>query len=72
MPTNVRFTKFEETLIRDKCISLNKSLVNFDKLGMRESVLIHILIQSLIDDIKVDNQGNLHIKVNKILNEKYE
>ena len=61
MATNVRLTTAEQEAIRQKAIEFNKILIRQGKQPMRDSELVHILIEEGIDLIEISNSGKLTI-----------
>jgi len=63
MATNVRLTKEEQRKIMEKSIEINKLLVNNNKAPLKESELIHKILELSITYAKVDNEGNIYLDV---------
>lgn len=63
MPTTVRLTDEEQEKIRKKCIDINKLLISKEKTPMRESELVHLILEKTITCVKVDKEGGIYIDV---------
>ena len=61
MPTNLRFSKKEEELLRKKCVEINKILVSREKAPLKESEVAHFLLENSIPYLKVNRDGELEI-----------
>ncbi len=62
MPTNVRLSKTEEKQAREKCIEINKILVNNGYPPVRESELIHKILEKTLPYVKANIKGEINIK----------
>jgi len=63
MPISIRLNEKEQELIRKKCIEINKKLVEKEKAPVRESELIHLVLEQSIQFAMVDKKGNLTIDI---------
>jgi hypothetical protein len=63
MPVTLRLTKDEQRKAELKCREINKILVNMERAPVQESDLLHILINKVIDKVKVDKRGDIHIEL---------
>jgi hypothetical protein len=61
MAKTVRLSDEEQELIRKKAVILNKKLMDKNKQPLRDSELVHAVIQLALDKIEVGNSGNLII-----------
>lgn len=61
MPESIRLTKVEQKQINSKCIELNKKLMSRDKMPIKESELVHILLEKSISCVRVDENGEIYI-----------
>ncbi len=63
MPATVRLNAEEEKALRNKCIEINKLLIKKEKMPLRESELIHIILEKTIRCVKLDQNGEVFIDV---------
>jgi hypothetical protein len=61
MATTFRLNREEQENIEKKCNELNKLLVNNGMKAMKESELLHIVIEIAIDRTKIDKDWNIVI-----------
>lgn len=61
MPKTLRLTDEEQEKIRTKSIELNKQLIMKDKAPIRESELVHLILEKTIKYVKADKNGELFI-----------
>jgi len=61
MPVTVRLTKDEEDQLRRKCIEVNKRLIAAEKKPIRESELVHYILNNAIKAIKINKDGTMFI-----------
>ncbi len=61
MPTNIRLTKSEQTMLRNKSIEINKVLIMSGHIPLQESEIIHWLLEECINKLKAGNSGELKI-----------
>lgn len=59
MVKSVRLNEKEQEILRKKAVALNKILINKNQQPVRDSELVHILIEKGIDLIEVGNSGNV-------------
>jgi hypothetical protein len=62
MVTAVRLTNNEQEALRKKCIEINKLLIKNNRMPMKESELIHEILEKSITYIQVDNKGEIYIE----------
>lgn len=53
----IRLTKKEEKLIQEKCIDFNKILINNNEVPIRDSELVHTILELSMRRIKIDKKG---------------
>lgn len=61
MAITVRMTDREQELLRKKCIELNKQLINKNLMPIKESELVHIILEQCIGNVQLTNSGNLKV-----------
>ncbi|MEB3766501.1 hypothetical protein FXN70_01890 [Acinetobacter sp. MD2] len=61
MVQSVRLNDKEQEMLRKKAVELNKVLIQKGQQPIRDSEVVHILIEHGIDLIEVGNSGNLII-----------
>jgi len=62
MPENVRITKEEDIKIHEKCIEINKILISSNRMPMRESELIHKILEIGLNKLKIDKNGEMYFE----------
>ncbi len=63
MPKTVRITDSEEKALNKKCVELNKALISKNKMPVRESELVHLILEIAIKNIRIDKTGEIYIDV---------
>lgn len=58
---NLRLTKTEDKLITQKCIEVNKVLVNNNHPPVKESELAHRVLSEALPKIRADRTGRIYI-----------
>ncbi|MDA0698062.1 MAG: hypothetical protein O2793_16900 [Proteobacteria bacterium] len=61
MAITVRMNDKEQELLRKKCIELNKQLINRNLMPIKESELVHIILEQCISNVQVTASGNLKV-----------
>ncbi len=61
MVQSVRLNDIEQEKLRKKAVELNKALIQKGQQPVRDSELVHILIEEGIDLIEINNSGKLTI-----------
>ena len=61
MVQSVRLNDMEQERLRKKAVELNKALIQKGQQPVRDSELVHILIEEGIDLIEISNSGKLTI-----------
>ena len=61
MVQSVRLNDMEQERLRKKAVELNKALIQKGQQPIRDSELVHILIEEGIDLIEISNSGKLTI-----------
>lgn len=59
MVTAVRLTKEEQEALRKKCIEINKLLIKANQMPLKESELVHKILEKSITCIDVNNKGEI-------------
>lgn len=59
MVTAVRLTREEQELLRKKCIEINKLLIKANQMPLRESELVHKILEKTMTCIDVNNKGEI-------------
>lgn len=62
MPATLRLTKEEQRKAELKCREINKILVNMERAPIQESELLHLVIDRVIERVKVDKRGDIFIE----------
>jgi hypothetical protein len=61
MAITVRMNDKEQELLRKKCIELNKQLINRSLMPIKESELVHIILEQCISNVQLTASGNLKV-----------
>ncbi len=61
MAITVRMNDKEQELLRKKCIELNKQLINRNLMPIKESELVHIILEQCISNVQLTASGNLKV-----------
>ena len=61
MAITVRMNDKEQELLRKKCIELNKLLINRNLMPIKESELVHIILEQCINNVELTTSGNLKV-----------
>ncbi len=61
MTTNVRLTVREQEALRKKAVSINQSLVKNGKQPLRDSTIVHFLLEEGLSRLEVGASGNMII-----------
>ena len=61
MVQSVRLNDLEQEKLRKKAVELNKALIQKGQQPVRDSELVHILIEEGIELIEINNSGKLTI-----------
>ncbi|CEI54778.1 MULTISPECIES: hypothetical protein [Acinetobacter] len=61
MVQSVRLNDAEQEKLRRKAVELNKALIQKGQQPVRDSELVHILIEEAIELIEINNSGKLTI-----------
>lgn len=62
MPTNIRLSKQEQEDLRKKAIEINKLLISKGKEPLKDSEIVHIILEKSITYVKVNKEGELYIE----------
>jgi hypothetical protein len=62
MVTAVRLTAHEQEWLRKKCIEINKLLIKNNKMPVKESELIHKILEKSISCVQINNSGEIYIE----------
>lgn len=61
MAKTVRLSEIEQEKIRKKAVEVNKKLVEQMKQPLKESELLHVIIEQAINRVEVTKSGNIII-----------
>lgn len=61
MAITVRMNDKEQEMLRKKCIDLNKQLINRNLMPIKESELVHIILEQCIANVELSASGNLKV-----------
>lgn len=61
MAITVRMNDKEQEMLRKKCIELNKQLINKNLMPIKESELVHIILEQCINKVELTASGNLKV-----------
>lgn len=64
MAITVRMSDKEQEMLRKKCIELNKLLINRNIMPIKESELVHIILEQCIDETELTTSGQIKV-INK-------
>lgn len=59
MVKSVRLNEREQEMLRKKAVELNKLLIQKGQQPIRDSELVHVLIEQGIELIEITNSGNI-------------
>lgn len=59
MTTSIRLTENEKELIRKKSIEINQKLISKGKQPLRDSQIIHEILEKALPKVQVGESGNL-------------
>lgn len=59
MTTSVRLNETEKELIRKKSIEINKKLISMGKQPLRDSQIVHEILEKALQKIEVGESGEL-------------
>lgn len=62
MASQLRLKEGEQERVRKKCIEINKLLVKSDKSPLKDSELIHIIIDLGLDMVEINRNGEVVLK----------
>lgn len=63
MATNVRLNDMEQEAIRKKCIEINKLLIGNNKEPLKDSELVHKILDLSITYAKVSTKGEIYLDI---------
>ncbi len=61
MATNVRLNDMEQEAIRKKCIEINKLLIQNNKEPLKDSELVHKILELSITYVRVNTKGDVFL-----------
>lgn len=61
MATNVRLNDMEQEAVRKKCIEINKLLIQHNKEPLKDSELVHKILELSITYVKMNTKGELFL-----------
>ena len=59
MPTNIRLTNAEQEAIRRKAVEVNKALVKLGQPPLRDSELVHKILEKSVPYVRVSASGEI-------------
>lgn len=63
MATNVRLSDKEQELIRKKCIEINKLLIKSNKEPLKDSEMVHKILELSIAYVNVNTKGEIFLDI---------
>lgn len=63
MAITVRMNDKEQELLRKKCIELNKLLINRNLMPIKESELVHIILEQCITETELTTSGQIKVMI---------
>lgn len=63
MPTTIRLTNAEQEAIRQKCIEINRLLVERGMPPMRDSELVHKILEKTVVYVQLEASGEVVIEI---------
>ena len=63
MAITVRMNDKEQELLRKKCIELNKQLINRNLMPIKESELVHIILEQCITETELTTSGQIKVMI---------
>ena len=61
MAITVRMSDKEQEMLRKKCIELNKLLINRNLMPIKESELVHIILEQCINETELTTSGQVKV-----------
>lgn len=61
MAITVRMSDKEQEMLRKKCIELNKLLINRNLMPIKESELVHIILEQCINETELTTSGQIKV-----------
>lgn len=61
MAITVRMNDKEQELLRKKCIELNKALINRNLMPIKESELVHLILEQCITETELTASGQIKV-----------
>ena len=61
MPATIRLSNSEQELIRQKAIEVNKSLIKHGKQPLKDSEIVHKILEKTVPYIQVNASGEIVI-----------
>lgn len=62
MAITVRLNDKEQEMLRKKCIELNKALINKGLMPIKDSELVHIVLDQCIEAVELSASGKIVVK----------
>lgn len=63
MPTTIRLTDKEQEDLRKKCIEINKLLIKDNRMPMKESELLHKILEKSITCVRIGVSGEVILDI---------
>lgn len=67
MAVTVRLNDKEQESLRKKCVELNKVLINKSLQPIKDSELVHIILEQAIDNVEISAHGKVVVRNSKDL-----
>lgn len=62
MAITVRLNDKEQEDLRKKCVELNKQLINKNLQPIKDSELVHIILEQTIGNVEITNSGKITVR----------
>ncbi len=63
MPKTIRLNRKEEDALREKCVELNKMLIINNKEPIKDSELVHIVLDRGVKNVRLDEEFDFYLDV---------
>jgi len=61
MPMMLRLSKKEEKILTEKCVEINKILINEGCQPVKNSELLHLILNDVIKRIKINKRNEIEV-----------
>lgn len=62
MAVTVRLNDKEQELLRKKCVELNKQLINRNLQPIKDSELVHLILEQAVENVELSASGKLVVR----------